>query len=253
MSDTVVKAVKDATIWLGEVTVLPSDDSSTLERLRYGIYKITMGKQAALRKRNQRSPAGSSSDDDTQVEALEPPGRILGRHNRRHNQHVQAGQIEQRLAADFEKAEAADEEKAKQHGDKPAEDEHRERRLLLSEIRKIYADTNAAQPKQYSYTEWAYYIKLLGQDESDSRYHKLPQASQDAPGSHGEGTKEQHHSGDERSQQQQGADPLPDFVRPGDPSSVRWSWIGQRSPLMGDKEESEWLLVSPSLLTITEI
>lgn len=43
MGDTVVKAVKDVTIWFGEVTVLPSDEGSTKDRLKHGIYKATMG------------------------------------------------------------------------------------------------------------------------------------------------------------------------------------------------------------------
>jgi potassium channel subfamily K, other eukaryote len=246
MGDTVVKWVKDATIWLGEITVLPSDESSVLDRLRYGIYKMTFGDKAAERKRQRKEDPDASSEDLPHLE--EPPGRILGRF-RSHRHHPKPGRTEERLAKDFEKCEAEDEHQAHLRGDTLAEDEHHYRRLLLSEIRKIYADTTASQSKQYTYAEWAYYIKLLGQDESDSRYHKKAKADEDAPGSHPDNEHEHHHHHHHDHDDSSGtADPSkPEYLRPGDPSSIKWSWIGQRSPLMGDKEESAWLLVSRSL------
>jgi potassium channel subfamily K, other eukaryote len=244
MGDTVVKGVKDATIWLGEVTVLPSDESSVLDRLRYGLYKMTFGKKAAERKRQRKADPDASSDDLPHLE--EPPGRILGR-LKSHRHHTRPNGTEDRLASDFEKSEAEDEQQAHLRGDTIAEDEHHYRRILLSEIRKIYADTTASQSKQYTYAEWAYYIKLLGQDEADSRYHKNAKADQDAPGSHPNHEREHHHGHHHRNSSENADPSKPEYLQPGDPSSIKWSWIGQRSPLMGDKEESAWLLVSVEL------
>lgn len=243
MGDTVVQWVKDATIWLGEVTVLPSNDASVFDRLKYGMYKSMFGPQAAHRVREQKraQQRETREDEEESVSLEEPPGRILGRGVFRRRRRRAAQATNQRLAEDFEKSEAADEQAAKAHGDKAEEDEHHYRRMLLSEIRKVYADSAASQPKHYTYAEWTHYIELLGQDESDSRYHRQPREADDAPGSHSEHHNKRH-SG--RSENDQTAGPnagIPDNASPQEPT-VQWSWIGQRSPLIGDKEEPDWLL-----------
>lgn len=243
MGDTVVQWVKDATIWLGEVTVLPSNDASVWDRFKYGVYKSMFGYKAAHQLRDQKREEAqkrkrqSAEDDEESVYLEEPPGRILGRIRRR-RRHVD--KTNERLAEDFEKSEAAEEQEAKSHGDKGAEDEHHYRRILLSEIRKVYADSAASQPKHYTYAEWTHYIELLGQDESDSRYHRQPHEADDAPGSHSEHHK-RHSCENENCQSglQEGASPEQNCI---EQPTMRWSWIGQRSPLMGDKDEPEWLL-----------
>lgn len=247
MGDTVVQWVKDCTIWLGEVTVLPSDDARTFDRLRYGIYKSIFGAEAARKQRDeelkQKSRADTADDEDEEQPRLEePPGRILGRRvfRARHKKQTKA---DQRLAANFEKAEATEEASAKKHGNKVAENEHHYRRLLLSEIRKVYADSAASQPKHYTYEEWTYYIELLGQDENDSQYHRQPTAADDAPGSHSANDRHINDRPEHRDGDPQGAN-LPDNSPTEDkgPPATQWSWIGQKSPLIGDKDEPEWLL-----------
>ncbi|KPI44668.1 Outward-rectifier potassium channel TOK1 [Cyphellophora attinorum] len=250
MGDTVVKWVKDVTIWVGEVTVLPSSESTILDRLKYGALKAIFGKRVARERHTQRISARQGRDEDTEAgeNVAQPPGRILGlkQLRKRHKQDKQKSRDtmdpNERLAADYAEEEGNEEEDAKQHGNKVAEDEHHLRRQLLEEIRKVYADSNAAEPKQYTYDEWVYYIALLGQDEGDSKYHRQPNAADDAPGSHsGKG----HASGPDsptspKSQRHMASldddGPLPD------PESFQWSWVGQRSPLMNEKSEPEWLL-----------
>jgi potassium channel subfamily K, other eukaryote len=242
MGDTVVQWVKDFTIWLGEVTVLPSDHASAWEQFKYGVYQSILGSHAARKRRAEKRanrPPSSSVEDGPHVE--EPPGRILGRGVLR-RRHRKDKETNERLAADFEKSEAADEQDAKEHGNIPAQDEHHYRRTLLSEIRKVYADSAASQPKQYSYEEWTYYIKLLGQDESDSKYHRLPKPADDAPGSHSH----EHHNHPTNSEDNSGPNTLQPVnscdATDGEGRPLQWSWIGQKSPLMGDKDEPDWLL-----------
>lgn len=43
MGDTVVKGVKDVTIWIGEVSFLPSDEARVRDRLRHGAFWLTAG------------------------------------------------------------------------------------------------------------------------------------------------------------------------------------------------------------------
>ena len=109
-------------------------------------------------------------------------------------------------------------------------EEHHYRRVLISQIRKVYADSSAATPKKYSYAQWAYFLKLLGKDENDPSFHSQPPKkakAEDMPD-------ESNGKLDPGSQIQEDSE--------SGKEEARWSWIGDRSPLMGDKEEAEWLL-----------
>ena len=124
MGDTVVKAIKEATIWLGELTVLPSDEDSTRERLKSGLYGATLGKIDSIHSRF-RDVEKSAQDDDEKIGEDIPPGRAgtkqegsqsRRRRRRRHNQRN-----EDRLAADFEEEERLHEAIAHDRGDQSGE------------------------------------------------------------------------------------------------------------------------------------
>ncbi|EXJ89409.1 hypothetical protein A1O3_02476 [Capronia epimyces CBS 606.96] len=234
MGDTVVKAVKETTIWLGEITVLPSDEDTTRNRLKHGLYKATLGKIDPRHSFSRDMEEGSSNDDD---EKELHPGliRLFGRHGRKRRNKGDHKAVD-RLAADFEGSEEIDETNARNQGDRAEEGrfdrsyEHHYRHALLAQIRKVYADTMAATPKKYNYAEWTVFLKLLGEDEADPSYHK--RAVDLAHGSKGEETPKD--SGQEATYSNQEGT--------GAEQKKKWSWIGDRSPLMGDMEESEWLL-----------
>src|SRR5882757_3140689 len=67
MGDTVVKGIKDATIWLGEVTVLPSDEDTLRNRLKHGVYRGTLGK---LDLRNAKGDIEKDSGDSNSESGL---------------------------------------------------------------------------------------------------------------------------------------------------------------------------------------
>ena len=69
MGDTVVKAVKDLTIWLGEVTVLPSNDASVFERLKYGFFKSTLG-MLEVQQKGKDVETGSSDENENDYQEL---------------------------------------------------------------------------------------------------------------------------------------------------------------------------------------
>ena len=130
-------------------------------------------------------------------------------------------------------------------------EEHHYRHVLISRIRKVWADSTSATPKKYSYAEWAYFLKLLGEDESDSSRHEAsPSPPSDAP-------EDMPHSN--RKESLDPDSPKPKGSEAGDHHNQQtvqapigkeneakalssWSWIGSGSPLMGDKAEAEWLL-----------
>ncbi len=250
MGDTVVKGIKDATIWLGEVTVLPSSEDTLANRLKHGLYKGTLG-QLDLRKTGEDVEQGSGDNDDDYQE--EHPGltRLFRNGRKKHKKTDQDSKSEDRLAAEFEETEKKDEDDARKKGEKWKEDEHHYRHVLISQLRKVYADAQAATPKKYTYDEWQYFLKLLGEDEEDAQFH------QKAP-THGEEEREaqqvEANNNEERPTKKTQTDRADDVGRQGGANPggkggddqngqvTRWSWIGAQSPLMGDKEEAEWLL-----------
>jgi potassium channel subfamily K, other eukaryote len=240
MGDTVVKGVKDATIWLGEVTVLPSDNASVTSRLKYGLERLTLG--LIDPEKNPKLMGKKSTDsDDYDFQELHPGlAKVLGGRGRRKVKQKQQDANE-RLASNFEAEEKIAEEEAKDRGDKISEDEHAYRREVLAQIRQCYADATAAQPKQYSYQEWAYFLKLLGEDEADEKYHLRASPSRKQPRKkHGRALPGMLEDG--RGGQSSIVNPHRSGDVDDDDEPVKWSWIGSKSPLMGDKDEAEWLL-----------
>ncbi|EXJ64279.1 hypothetical protein A1O7_00615 [Cladophialophora yegresii CBS 114405] len=252
MGDTVIKAVKDVTIWLGEITVLPSDEDTLSNRLKHGVYRVTLG-QLDLRK--TAGDIEKSADNENEGSGFREmhPGlaRVFGNSQRKQRQPEKDRKTEDRLAADFEETEKKDEDDARNKGEKWEQDEHHYRHVLISQLRRVYADAQAATPKKYSYDEWQYFLKLLGENEDDATYHRK------AP-THAEEEREANQV--EENNNQAGGNAGADEQRRGDMGRqggaytggrggedddvqiTKWSWVGAQSPLMGDKEEAEWLL-----------
>jgi potassium channel subfamily K len=80
---------------------------------------------------------------------------------------------------------------------------------------------NSSPPRKYSFDEWAWYLKLIGEDESSPETHRKP-------------IRRPKHTSD-------GPGIVIGRVLDED-KTVKWSWVGKRSPLMGNKEEAEWVL-----------
>ena len=91
--------------------------------------------------------------------------------------------------------------------------------VLLKELVMVMADLPASPPKKYSYRDWAWYLKLLGQDEADSALHRQPKR----------GTTDRN------------IKPGEIGTADGDEEDRMWSWLGIRSPLMSTKSEAEWI------------
>ncbi|CAF9942901.1 MAG: Potassium channel [Alectoria fallacina] len=96
--------------------------------------------------------------------------------------------------------------------------------LLMKEMKNVVQHTGATPPRQYTYAEWAWFLKLLGEDESDEERHRRPwevHESELAATANGEGP---------ASAREQGGRLKP------------WSWLSQRSPLMTAVDEPKWVL-----------
>lgn len=134
MGDTVVKAIKDATIWLGEVTVLPSDEYSMTTRLKHGVKRATLGRVDIRTLKSRDIEQNSEGDDESQYQEMHPGlTRIFRNGLRRPNKGDP--RTEDRLAEDFEESEAIDETNARRRGERWEEGETSsclpQRRLFL--------------------------------------------------------------------------------------------------------------------------
>ncbi|CAG5179043.1 uncharacterized protein ALTATR162_LOCUS9004 [Alternaria atra] len=187
MGDTVIKAFKDFTIWLGSLIVLP-DEEGLSAALKVGWTRIKSGKIGEEEKAdNHEGPAEQRMQD--------------------------------RLAAYIEEEELGRAQEAGEHGDYLERDIRFYHFVLAKEVRKLMKDVESSSSKQYEYHEWQYYLRLIGQDENDASKHRQPKANT-------------HHDDGE----------APDIGSADDGKRLAWSWLGIRSPLMGNQSEPQWLL-----------
>ena len=216
MGDTVVKAIRDLTLYLGDITLLPGE-GSTRDRVKQGASKFTQDK-ARMRFMN------------------EPPGFLgekSGNDNEKQNRGAEVAATD-RLATDLEKTELDEVEAAKKRGDKLGEDIHEYHYLLVKEFRNVLKHLNESPPRRYSYDEWAWFLKLMGEDEGSNASHRKAPIKVKR-GQENEPDTQQGQSNDKGSQARQ------------------WSWLGNRSPLLGEVEEAEWVLERLSMTLEKEL
>jgi potassium channel subfamily K, other eukaryote len=204
LGDTVIKAFADLAIWAGSVTILPGE-SAIMQELKMVLHSITRGAKINPKELRFDKPPGfiaHSSDDDK--------GEDLDAEIRQH--------VLDRLAKHLEDEELDDAKEANDEGDIRLRDIHIYHYVLVRELKNIVIDMNTNPHKQYSYRDWAWYLKLLRQDESDASLHR--------PAPTHVTSKEDVRGG---------------FGRADASEKRKWSWLGARSPLMSTKTETEWL------------
>ncbi|KAM3069714.1 hypothetical protein ACMFMG_010424 [Clarireedia jacksonii] len=207
MGDTIIKGVRDLTLYIGNSTILPGE-KGVKEEIKGLINKITMGKMF--------------DPDDIQKQA---PG-FLGASDRRGEDGNKTGQerskndpesAAQNAASERAQLETREAARQAKGNDQLPKNRHEYHVILIKEITKVTKHLNSSPPRKYTFDEWAWYLKLIGEDESDADKHRkaLRKPEMELGGANGA---VRHKKGKE------------------------WSWIGTRSPLMGHKEESEWVL-----------
>jgi potassium channel subfamily K len=213
MGDTIVKGIRDLTLWVGEFTVLPGEQ----------------GVKATIKKSASKVSGGRLFDEYAQEVHESPPGILGESGGKRRNSNDsdtgdnKNGRNDPESAAQRVDSDAAGVE-AKQAQERGEKDElPRSKRgyhvLLIEEIGKVMRHMHSSPPRKYTFEEWAWYLKLVGEDESTADGHVKARRKVNPK------EVEDQANGVEES----------DGV-------VEWSWVGVRSPLMGGKGESEWVL-----------
>lgn len=206
MGDTIVKGIRDFTLWIGNSTILPGE-KGVRHSLKETANKMTFGKLFEV----SELPPGVEG-----AAASHYPNETTG-HNIAKNDPESAAQ---RVAGDSKNIETKRAKQEAAGNDKLPENRHEYHCLLIKEIGKVMKHLNSSPPRKYTFDEWAWYLKLIGEDEGEARNHRKAIRKP-------ENLKEEELGGAKGECEDKGE---------------KWSWVGNRSPLMGHKEESEWVL-----------
>ncbi|XDG05745.1 hypothetical protein ABKA04_005360 [Annulohypoxylon sp. FPYF3050] len=298
--DTIVKGVKDGTLILGNITILPGEHGFKRE-MKQVLQKLSCGVLFVDTDIEETAPGflGAANehpdeDEDDGVGDEEDDGDDDADDERgRSSDTTEVNNVESNRTTekDAEKGEAGpalssvptirftDEESTSKAS--PSGKESRSRSISLSrspsvareslptelpksraeyhlvlidEISRVTKHLRHSPPREYTFKEWAWYLRLIGEDEANAENHRRPERRPLNPRGHSRHLhphpvhphlhphvrlrKEASQSAENSSGDEQGAtsssaaeDRLP-----------KWSWVGHRSPLMDTREEAEWIL-----------
>ena len=217
MSDTVVAAFSDVTIWIGSLTVLPGEHGFRAS-LKTFLHQFS----------SKLNPAEFGKDT--------PPGLLgetrggEGDGDKQGGDRPQVDDVTVRIAEHFEEVEFEEAELADGKNDSGDCDLHFYHVVLAREIRRLMRDQGADPPKRYSWHEWEYFLRLMedvDQDDKDEDNgsprpqekweHLVPPAL--------------------RSQSK-----ISKFKRGVKGADQKWTWLGEESPLLSYKSETVWIL-----------
>ncbi|KAK4160065.1 outward-rectifier potassium channel TOK1 [Cladorrhinum sp. PSN259] len=295
--ETVVKSIRDLTDMLATLTILPGDEpfkknlKGFLGMLSCGILfqeDIETSPTGFHGDAQRISSSSDSSESDNDLEETHPSeegsasttaspaqaNRSLKPPSTKQSQRTRTGKsrslpifpsLPSHKSAEKEKQPSAPSHPPAPPPVPPKKEDYYV--TLLDEISRVTSHLKHHPPKKYSFHEWAWYLRLIGEDEGDSERHRKAQSYIDS-GAHGKRewkmalAKARTKDNDtkctgkdkEKMEIREGSIELNDDKQRRDHSKKRednkkqnhpwaWgSWVGSRSPLMGDKEEAEWIL-----------
>jgi len=203
MGDTVVAIFSNAIVWIGSITVLPGEKSMSATAKR-------AFKQLAA---GRTDPRELESATNTVAPGIFGESQHEGGEEKSKHVDLMTHNIAERISKLVEDEEINEAIEAQNRGDNHERDVHFYHFVLAKEIRSMMQDLSASPPKQYTWEEWEYYLKLMDNEAM-------------------------------------GEELIPDTLR--NPTTIskfrlkkkdqQWSWLSDRSPLMGFKSETEWIL-----------
>ncbi|KAL9027018.1 MAG: hypothetical protein Q9196_004404 [Gyalolechia fulgens] len=220
MGDTVVKGIRDATDYLGQFTLLPGENS-TKQRAKQLVTSLTS-------KFGKDHEAGATMMD-------QPPGLIGEKEGPDSRGPSHRTTATDRLAGEMEKEELQEAGEAERRGDQVSKHRHEYHYQLVREFRNVMGHLNQTPPRRYTYEEWAWFLQLMGEDEDDQRSHRKAPIKVRSDSRKKDGPDMQKGPTHDKGQQR------------------KWSWLGNRSPLMGEMDEPEWVLERLSITLEKEL
>lgn len=256
--DTVVKFIRDATLQLGNITILPGD-LGFMGSLKHILNTLTCGRLF---------PEHWSSTADLPSEFMAYVSSPSDEENNGEKDHEQEtgdrgrstmpGPDSSRLGAEQNPSQTSRVRAPSTFTSKVRRSLSRLRDplmdnlpigtdfhfLLITEIQVVTQHLRETPSRKYSFEEWAWYLKLIGEDERDPGNHRTPK-----PKDHKRNSRQPHRRHHRSSRQEKKAfkenqkaeeNQLAKGVD--DDGELTWSWVGNRSPLAGSQDESEWIL-----------
>jgi potassium channel subfamily K len=212
MGDTIIKGIRDLTLWLGTVTVLPGEKN---KKDMLGIGKAVVANIFNRKVHEDQSQSGkiaSSCDQQrikTEPEQLASTATLSKKASHPTTQEPNKAAYRKRIEKDIEKG------KVHYH------------LILVKEIAEVIKHVNAKPAKEYSYDEWTWYLKLAGEEDTAALFNH--QKHRRASNASTVGENRVNNETQERDQPQRRTD-------------MEWTWLSESSPLMGKKCETEWIL-----------
>ncbi|XWX01943.1 hypothetical protein V2A60_009975 [Cordyceps javanica] len=224
--DTVVKFVKEMTIKLGAVTILPRDKviaQMEKEHLKkYNSHQSSLRMESGLMRWRSRS---KHTSPDRHAHGANDPNADEGtirKRNRRAARHTHLRSVASKIRHAAAVSAQITSHQHHQLDELPTGKEFQ--LLLVAEIQSVTRHLRESKPRRYSFEEWAWFLWLLGEDERDAHTHRKARP-------------------EEKRTQDVAAAQSRLHVSSGAPTQpFKWSWVGNRSPLTADQEESEWVL-----------
>ncbi|RGP60269.1 outward-rectifier potassium channel tok1 [Fusarium sporotrichioides] len=169
-SDTVVRIIRDATILVGNVTILPNDRPFR-RNVKGLINKITLGK--LFHNQDSETVVPITCDRTFEKGLIGDMDRLQSNSN--HDRQLTIATVTGYpippstgpLRTKFSSNSTPD----LTHCAQPLITTIDFQVILLSEIQTVANHLQESQPHHYTFEEWTWYLKLLGEDESSSKTH----------------------------------------------------------------------------------
>ncbi|KAH7161558.1 hypothetical protein EDB81DRAFT_348472 [Dactylonectria macrodidyma] len=239
--DTVVRLIRDGTLRLGNVTILPGEEDFT-NNVKHIVKKTTFGKFFPRHTMPEVKPVdsniGTSHPFSEAMTKSEVHGVQDDARGRAHHFDVERDAAmhqrpeHDRTGSTFTAKVRRSLSRLRDPLDElpTGTDFHF---LLATEIQVVTGHLKKSKPCRYTFDQWAWYLKLIGEDERSAETHGKAKSK----------SKHQHkgHHGDSRDEDNSDVN-VNGTDRSDNENDMAWSWVGNRSPLMGSQEESEWIL-----------
>lgn len=235
--DTVVRLFDDITIRFGNITLLPGRGGIG-HNFKQLVHQLSCGQLYSGLATDADCDSEQGIAQPSETSDLEKPkfkGKEVKRSVNSHsNPEIEIHQLETAGSSYIPKLQATSPGEKLSYNLPTGDDLHL---LLISEIQAVARHVRETKRRRYSFEEWAWYLRLIGENESDPEVHAKEQPKKPTHWGHLEREIERHgqHDVDENHID------LGQQSSPGNTERIKWSWVGNQSPLLGGQEESVWI------------
>jgi len=224
MGDTVVKGIADATNYVGTLTILPGE-KHVYSGMKARLNMLSRGRLF----KNEKVAEDMTKRGKDEIHRTGSVADLVATRFKDEDLFTHHEDFYPQLREQREDDPESSSEATEAQGTDP--DIHFYRFLLAKEARNILLDLSSSSSKKYTYDEWAYFLRLLGHDESHPNDSSPPHQKSDKP-----------RTSDNKKNTNNNEFPEIGRIMDNDGNFRSWSWLSLRSPLMSRREESEWIL-----------